>query len=325
MRIRQLLLIGLSFAVIAAPALGDGSIKERGKVKFGKGFGLANKLGGSATRDGLITEVFAGANEKRTRAEDRGIYYSLVDEIECDINYKKERATCKTFAERREENAQTREMFAGMFGGSGSGGQSGESTHETEFEKIDLGAETVNGFETQHDRWIITTREKGKTLEEAGGAVVTVDLWIGPEIPVQQEIWELDQKYLAAIDMPSGEEMAQLVSALPVFQAALNEYEGRRSEAQGSVVRSELVFESVVVGASDGGSSPGGRLRGIGKKIRLGRNKDQNDSGSDNSQGAGGGEVERIERLRSSTEIVDTSTSGNASIPAGFKVSNASN
>ena len=38
----------------------------------------------------------------------------------------------------------------------------------------------------------VTVREKGKTLEEGGGMVMTTDMWLGPEIPQMKEFAEFD-------------------------------------------------------------------------------------------------------------------------------------
>ena len=45
----------------------------------------------------------------------------------------------------------------------------------------------------------VTVREKGKTLEESGGVVLTADSWLGPEIPALKELAEFEMKYWKAI------------------------------------------------------------------------------------------------------------------------------
>ena len=41
----------------------------------------------------------------------------------------------------------------------------------------------------------ITVREKGKTLEDSGGLVMTADMWLGPQIPAMKEIAEFEMRY----------------------------------------------------------------------------------------------------------------------------------
>ena len=53
----------------------------------------------------------------------------------------------------------------------------------------------VNGFDTRRAVLTITMREKGKTLEESGGMVVTSDMWMTPQIEAMKEVAEFDLKY----------------------------------------------------------------------------------------------------------------------------------
>ena len=45
----------------------------------------------------------------------------------------------------------------------------------------------------------VTVREKGKTLEESGGVVMTANSWLGPAIPAMKELAEFEMKYWKAI------------------------------------------------------------------------------------------------------------------------------
>ena len=38
----------------------------------------------------------------------------------------------------------------------------------------------------------VTVREKGKTLEESGGMVLTSDMWLAPKIAAMKEVAEFD-------------------------------------------------------------------------------------------------------------------------------------
>ena len=41
----------------------------------------------------------------------------------------------------------------------------------------------------------ITVREKGKTLEQSGGMVLTSDMWLAPKIAAMKEIADFDVRY----------------------------------------------------------------------------------------------------------------------------------
>ena len=50
----------------------------------------------------------------------------------------------------------------------------------------------------------VTVREKGKTLDESGGVVLTTDSWLGPDIPAMKELAEFEMKYWKAIAPGDG-------------------------------------------------------------------------------------------------------------------------
>ena len=41
----------------------------------------------------------------------------------------------------------------------------------------------------------ITVREKGKTLEQSGGMVMTTDMWLAPKIAAMKDIADFDVRY----------------------------------------------------------------------------------------------------------------------------------
>ena len=48
----------------------------------------------------------------------------------------------------------------------------------------------------------ITLREKGKTLEQSGGLVMTSDMWLAPKIAAMKEIADFDLRYAQKLDGP---------------------------------------------------------------------------------------------------------------------------
>ena len=64
---------------------------------------------------------------------------------------------------------------------------------EVDFDVRNTGEKkTINGFDTHQVVMTITVREKGKTLEESGGMVLTSDMWLAPKIAAMKEIAEFD-------------------------------------------------------------------------------------------------------------------------------------
>ena len=56
----------------------------------------------------------------------------------------------------------------------------------------------IAGYDTHEAIATVTVREKGKTLEDGGGMVMTNDMWLGPKIPALKELVDFDVKYCEA-------------------------------------------------------------------------------------------------------------------------------
>ena len=92
----------------------------------------------------------------------------------------------------------------------------------------------IAGYDTHETIVTITVREKGKTLEDAGGVVMTNDIWLGPRIPAMKELADFDVKYWKQLQGPemaamSAEQMATMMAMYPlVGQGDGAHAEGRR-------------------------------------------------------------------------------------------------
>ena len=85
---------------------------------------------------------------------------------------------------------------------------------------------TINGFDTHEAVMTITVREKGKTLEESGGMVLTSDMWLAPKMPAMKEIADFDLRYAQKLYGPmiagaSAEQMAAAMAMYPMMKQAM--------------------------------------------------------------------------------------------------------
>ena len=93
------------------------------------------------------------------------------------------------------------------------------------------------GYDARQVITTVTVREKGSTLEDAGGAVMTVDSWLGPEIPALKELAEFQMRYWKAINPDaaslSAEQMGAVMVDVPHAQErGRTAAEGRREAAR---------------------------------------------------------------------------------------------
>ncbi len=116
----------------------------------------------------------------------------------------------------------------------------------------------------------VTVREKGKTLEESGGVVLTTDSWLGPDIPALKELAEFEMKYWKAIApetaLVSAEQMATIAAFYPMIKPAMDRLNQEKVNLKGTPLATTMTFEGVkskaqVEEASK--SSGGGGLSGM--------------------------------------------------------------
>src|SRR5688572_19343159 len=73
----------------------------------------------------------------------------------------------------------------------------------------------------------ITVREKGKTLNDAGGMVMTTDMWMTPNAPSTTELIDFDRRYAEKLYGPSvvgasAQDMAMAMAMYPQMKPALD-------------------------------------------------------------------------------------------------------
>jgi len=109
----------------------------------------------------------------------------------------------------------------------------------------------VNGFDTHQVLTTITVREKGKTLDENGGMVLTVDSWLAlPKIAAMKEITDFDVRYAKQLYGPlvagaSAEEMAAAAALYPMMAPALARLRTEGAKFDGTPVLTTMTFEGV--------------------------------------------------------------------------------
>jgi len=96
----------------------------------------------------------------------------------------------------------------------------------------------------------ITVREKGKTLEEAGGMVMTNDMWLGPQIPQMKELTDFDLRYWKQLQGPqaaavSAEQMAMVLAMFPLVSKAMDRMAKDGDKLSGTPLETTITFEAV--------------------------------------------------------------------------------
>ena len=320
----------------ASPALNaDVRSEEKSKIEFAGMLGrMVNLFGGKGAKEGIVSTVAVKGNRKATLNDTTGQIIDLGEEKIYELDMKKKTYKVATFAELRrrmeeakakaEQNAQkeqAREKAAEP--------APKENNVEIDFDVKDTGQKkVVNGFDAHQVVMTITVREKGKTLEENGGLVLTADEWMVPRIPAMKEVVDFDIRYAQKLYGPmisgaSPQDMAAAAALYPMMAPAIAKMRAEGVKMDGTAVMTVLTFDAVQSAEQaaaeqkeqkESKPSVSGGLGGIAGGL-MRRAAQKKSEGDQNQKG-------RTRVMSSTTEILKVVTDVSAAdvaVPAGFK------
>ncbi len=286
---RSLAIFAALIAVLSLPAIlgADVTTKEKTTFKLEGLLGrMMNAFGGAAARDGVVSSV-ALRGQRLARINDvTGEIIDLGEQKVYQLDMKKKEYRVKTFDEIRRELQEARERAEKQ-----AKSQPAPETNDQaqEGKQIEFEADvketgqhkSIAGYDAHEVVLTITAHEKGRTIEEGGGFVMTNDMWLGPRIAALDEITAFQLKYVQQVYGEALEvdpqQMAALSALVPSFQRMAQQMEGQGKKLQGTALSTTMLFESVksdedmkAAGAQSSGSGGlSGRLGGmLARKMR---------------------------------------------------------
>jgi hypothetical protein len=271
-------------ALAASPAFAEVKTRDKTQVKFEGMLGrMFNLFGGKSAKEGIEGRTAVKGNRKATLTDTGGTIIDLSEEKLYEIDAKKKQYTVTTFDElrRRMREAQEKAMkeAAKEEKPDAKEEQKPQKEYEVDFDVKDTGQrKSIAGYDTKNTIVTVTVREKGKTLDEAGGLVMINDMWLGPALPQLKELYEFDLKYakqLHGSDVPaiSAEQMAALLAMFPLVGKATERMQKDGDKLAGTPLDTTMTFEAVksteqLAQAQQQSTSSGGGLGGmLAKKI----------------------------------------------------------
>jgi len=271
--------IALPLLALAGPALAEVKTREKSQVKIEGMIGrMVNLFGGKSARDGIVSTVAVKGSRKATVNDASGQIIDLSEEKIYNLDMKKKTYEVVTFDELRRQMREAREK-AQKDAEKEPGREpekSGEPQKEFEvdFDVKETGQKkSLAGYDTRQVVMTTTVREKGKTLEDGGGFVMTADSWLGPQIAALKEVADFDQRYWKQLQGPeamgmSAEQMAVVVAAYPMLKQASERLAKESAKLQGTPLATTTTFEAVKSRAqmtqqAEGSKSGGGGLSGM--------------------------------------------------------------
>lgn len=319
---------------------------ERTRFQFAGALGrVVNFFGGRAAREGVTSTVAVKGSRKLTMNDTTGQIIDLAEEKIYDLDVKKKQYRVLTFADVRRQMDEARQRAEEQARREQPAERNEPKTEPAtdpnakEFE-VDFDVKTtgekkdINGFNTSQSVMTVTVREKGKTLQESGGLVLTSDLWLTPAIPAMREVAEFDMKYAQKLYGPmiagaSAQEMASAMAMYPMMKPAIEKLAAEAQKLEGTAILTTTTIDAVKSAEqmaaeqsgsgsqSSGSSAPtsvGGLIGGLGRRMARRNNNDQ----------AAAGPKDRATIATTTVEVLKVSTTvaeQDVLLPAGYKES----
>ncbi|HEV3217414.1 MAG TPA: hypothetical protein VGZ27_16915 [Vicinamibacterales bacterium] len=324
--------LALTFAVAAIPVLhADVKTEEKNLVTFGGTLGrLVNVFGGKAAKEGVVSAVAVSGDRKMSANDTRGEIIDLKEEKVYDLDMRRKTYTVTTFDELRRKMQAMEEKArsdAAKESKEPPPPQNQGKQYDIDFDVKNTGqTRTINGFDTREVIATVTVREKGKTLEESGGVVMTVDNWMTRSQPALKEISDFDVRYYQKLQGPTpqidAQQLATAMAMLPGLKEAFTRY--NKAGLDGTAIQSTTTVEGVKSadqmrqaqsapqGAGDQGvpTSVGSALGGLMRR-RAQANAEKN---------AGNARSTFMTLTNEVLKISPSASAADVAIPAGFKL-----
>jgi hypothetical protein len=345
-RTRSICALTLAAVLLSSYSLrADVKADEKTRVQFaGMLGGVVNFFGGRAAREGVTSTVIVKGDRKAMLHEDNAQIIDLAEEKIYDVDLKKKSYKVTTFAELRRqfEEAQKKAAEDAKREEKSAKEQPAERDPnakelEVDFDVKNTGQKkTINGFDTHEAIMTITVREKGKTLEQSGGMVITSDMWLVPTIKAMKEVNDFDiryaqQLYGSLMGGVSPQQMAAAMAMYPMLKPALAKMSSEGAKMDGTAIETTTTMESVKSAeqmqqeakssssaSEDGDAKPQGGVSGaVGGFLarRMKKNADENKDGGSKDKSRATFMTTTHEVLKVGTDV----TAADVAVPAGFK------
>jgi hypothetical protein len=343
MKMRQLTSVAVVVILGGSTVLlADVKSQERTKVQFEGALGkVVNFFGGRAARDGIVNTVALKGDRMMSTNDATGEIVDLREEKVYQLDMKKKTYKVVTFAELRKqiEDAMARAKQDAEQARreepkpTETKPEEPRKEYEVDFSIKESGrTRQIAGHDTRESIATVTVREKGKTLEEAGGMIMETALWMAPEIPALDELQAFRIRYAQQVYGPvmteAAPSMAQAIAMYPMMQDAMAKFQAEGQKLTGTALSTEMKFQLQAppqstedqqqAGAQKKDEPPptsvGGLLGGIGRRMARKKSDEKKD---DPNAVAGRATVltTTAETLQVATSVADA----DVALPAGFR------
>ena len=329
----------MTVALVLALSAGLGAdmkSKQKTQLKFEGMLGrMMGMFAGKAAKEGLISTVAIAGDREMTVTDQTGELIDLAAEKVYRIDFKGKSYTVRTFAELRKEWEDAQAKMKEQVEKEKGKDTSGQPEYEIDVDVRKTGqSKAINGYDCQEVVTTITMRQKGKTVEDGGGMVITADSWLGPKIPAMAEQMAFQQRYIEKLygkdAAGMARDMAQAMAMYPGLKVGMARMQKESGKLDGTAVLTVMKMESVQTpeqakasadqdkqgGGGIGAALPGG-LGGM-----FGKKKKTEEPPKEAPAASASAPTNRATIMTTTTELLSVETSVAATdleLPAGFK------
>ena len=319
----------------AAAAGAEVKTSERTQLKFEGALGrMMGMFGGRAAKEGIVTNVAVKGDRMIRLTDDAATIIDLAEEKVYELNLKDKSYKVYTFAEmkKRLDDARAKAETNARRQDAREKKDPNQNEMEIEFSVKETGQKRqINGFACREVVMTMAIHEKGKTLDQAGGMLMTVNSWLAPRIAAVKEIEDFNVRYARKMgdgSVPNAEQMAQAFAMYPDLKKGMAKLQTEQVNMNGTAIETVLTVQTVQTADQAAGKkkddnqradSPGGALGGM--LGRLGRKKEE-PKDTDPAQKAVTDSDTRTTFMTSTTSLLSVGTAVSAdevAVPAGFK------
>lgn len=314
---RPFFVLALALMSIPMALHADVKTRQRTQMKFEGMMGRVMNMASGGAADGITNTVAVKGSRKAEINDRTGRIVDLAEQKVYELDMRRKEYRVVTFAELK---AQWEKAKADAEKSMKDAPQTDQDELAQSGKEVEVSFDVTETTETRSiaghtARKVIvlgTVHEKGKTIEEGGGMVLTSEHWVAPRIAALDEIAQFDMKFIQAVygdDMAvAAQQMAQMFAMYPSLQKLQQQMQEKARALEGTTLATTVKTETVrsAEALAQTPPPPSGGLGGaLARRLGAGRKPEP-----------------RSVLMTSTTETqsIDTSaTDADVAIPAGFK------
>jgi hypothetical protein len=290
---------------------------------------LAGMFGGKAVKEGTVTTLALKGNRRMSTTDTSAELIDLDAEKIYRLDLRGKTYTVQTFDEIRTAYQKAMSKGAGREKPTAEKPDGKQPEMEVDFDVKKTGQQkSIAGFPCEQVIMTVTMHEKGKSVDDAGGLIVTTDIWMAPRNPSLEEQGAFDAKYFQKLygnqPLPSAPDLTQAMAGNPGMATAMARAQSEGRKLNGTPMLTTMTVTSASgPGGSDTRAEQGGgsdnRLPGALSGL-LGRKKKADPPAEGAAAGAGG--KTRVTLMTTITEVLSIESAvaaADVEIPSGFR------